>query len=49
MVLAELFGKAFVGAISRKIVDAGMSGIFHQLSKDEVEKALEVALNAAQS
>jgi dihydrodipicolinate synthase/N-acetylneuraminate lyase len=50
VVWAELgFGKAIVEAIARKIVDAGISGISHQLSKDEVEKALEVALDKAQS
>jgi predicted NACHT family NTPase len=43
------FGKAVVGAIARKVVEAGIKGVSHQLSKSEVEKALEVALNNAQA
>jgi predicted NACHT family NTPase len=42
-------GKAIVGAIARKVVEAGISGVSLQLSKSEVEKALEVALNEAQA
>jgi hypothetical protein len=42
-------GKAIVGAIARKVVEARISGVSHQLSKSEVEKALEVALNKAQA
>jgi predicted NACHT family NTPase len=42
-------GKAIVGAIARKVVDAGITGVSQQLSKSEVEKALEVALNEAQA
>jgi hypothetical protein len=42
-------GKAIVGAIARKVVEAGISGVSQQLSKSEVEKALEVALNKAQA
>jgi HEAT repeat protein len=49
MFLGELFGKAIVGAIARKVVDAGISGVSHQPSTNDVEKALEVALRKAQS
>jgi hypothetical protein len=42
-------GKAIVGAIARKVVEAGISGVSQQLSKSEVEKALEVALNETQA
>ncbi len=43
------FGKAIVGAIARRVVEAGISGVSQQLSKSEVEKALEVTLNKAQA
>jgi HEAT repeat protein len=46
MVLPELgLGKVIGGAIAREVVKAGISGVSHQQSKSDVEKALEVALN----
>jgi hypothetical protein len=48
MVLEYVF-KAIAGAIARKVVEAGITGVSNQLSKSEVEKALEVALNKAQA
>jgi hypothetical protein len=50
MVLPELgLGKVIGGAISKKILDIGISGVAKQLSSSEIEKALDVALNQAQT
>jgi hypothetical protein len=49
MVLPELgFGKVIGGAIAKKILDAGISGVAQQLSSSEIEKALDFALSQAQ-
>jgi HEAT repeat protein len=49
MVLPELgLGKVIGGAIAKKILDAGISGVAQQLSSSEIEKALDFALSQAQ-
>ncbi len=49
MVLPEWIGKTVGGVIAKKILDAGITGVAKQLSSSEIEKALDVALNQAQT
>jgi DNA repair exonuclease SbcCD ATPase subunit len=42
-------GMAIEGVIARYVVEAGIKNVSQQLSKSEVKKALEVALNEAQA
>jgi HEAT repeat protein len=49
MVLLESgFGKVIGGAIAKKVLDAGVSGVVQKLSSSELEKALDFALSQAQ-